>query len=85
MVHHIPERSDSGQWNLGGLRTAIESAVGLDLPIAQWAEEEGVGETEIGDRIHDAAERRLARTLRPRQLPPRTTAKAVWSVDPFRT
>ena len=32
----------------------------LDLPLAEWAKEEGIGSDEIGDRITDAADRKMA-------------------------
>ena len=35
---------------------ALQEMLSLDLPIAEWAKEEGIGEEEIAERVHKAAD-----------------------------
>src|SRR5262249_48775343 len=43
----IPEKSYAEQWDIPTLKQAMHDIFGLDLPLAEWAAEEGIGETEI--------------------------------------
>ena len=56
----IPERAYPEQWNVESLREEAMRTLGLDLPIADWAKEEGIADAEIRDRLNDAASRRMA-------------------------
>ena len=47
----IPEKSYPEQWDLAGLKDQVSSIFGLDLPVADWADEEGIGEVEIHERL----------------------------------
>ncbi|MDJ0920224.1 MAG: preprotein translocase subunit SecA [Henriciella sp.] len=53
---HIPEKAHAELWDTDGLRTRCGEMLGLDLPIADWANEEGVANEEIAERIVTAAE-----------------------------
>ncbi|MBM3570104.1 MAG: preprotein translocase subunit SecA [Alphaproteobacteria bacterium] len=57
---HIPEKAYAEQWRAAELKTEIERLFGLDLPIEDWAKEEGIAETEIVRRVKDAVDRRMA-------------------------
>jgi preprotein translocase subunit SecA len=56
----IPEKAYAEQWDTPGLHEEILRLFGLDLPVADWAAEEGIAETEIETRILDAVERKMA-------------------------
>jgi preprotein translocase subunit SecA len=54
---NIPENSYAEQWNISGLHEEARRVLALDLPVAEWAKEEGVGGAEIEERVrslHDA-------------------------------
>ena len=46
VTKHIPEKSYAEQWDIGGLKEAMQDIFGLDLPLADWAAEEGIGDAE---------------------------------------
>src|SRR5262249_14379270 len=48
------------QWDMAGLHAECSSVLALDLPVAEWGREEGVGRAEIGARIAAAADRKMA-------------------------
>jgi preprotein translocase subunit SecA len=54
----IPERAYPEQWDVAGLSEAVRSQLNLDLPIAEWAKEEGIADEEITERIKNAADDR---------------------------
>ncbi|MEL6289801.1 MAG: SEC-C metal-binding domain-containing protein, partial [Pseudomonadota bacterium] len=58
---HIPPNSYAEQWDAEGLESSIEEIFGLDLPVRKWADEEGIAEEQIEERITEAVERRLAK------------------------
>ena len=52
---HVPENAYAEQWDLDGLKEAVTNIFGLDLPIHDWAGEEGIADEEIAERISKAA------------------------------
>jgi preprotein translocase subunit SecA len=60
MARCIPSNAYHEQWNTGLLHEEVRRIFGLDLPIADWAKEEGIAEEEISERISDAVERKMA-------------------------
>ncbi|HEY1433187.1 MAG TPA: preprotein translocase subunit SecA [Stellaceae bacterium] len=56
----IPENSLAEQWHIPALHAECLRLLALDLPLAEWAKEEGIGSDEIRDRITDAADRKMA-------------------------
>ncbi len=56
----IPEKAYSEQWDTDALHEEVLRIIGLDLPVADWAKEEGIAEEEIRERLTDAANRRMA-------------------------
>ncbi|MCR6629265.1 MAG: preprotein translocase subunit SecA [Magnetospirillum sp.] len=56
----IPERAYADQWDVAGLHEEVVRVFNLDLPIAEWAKEEGIADQEIKHRITDAADRKMA-------------------------
>jgi preprotein translocase subunit SecA len=60
VTRHLPPKAYAEQWNVEGLTEEVKDVLGLDLPIAQWAAEEGIGNEEILERVSKAAEARAA-------------------------
>ena len=52
---HIPPKSYPDQWDLDGLKGALRDGMNLDLPVNDWANEEGVDDELLTQRIEDAA------------------------------
>ena len=48
---HIPEKAYPEQWDLDGMHDSCRRLLGIDLPIKDWAKEEGIADEEIRDRI----------------------------------
>ncbi|MBB3976715.1 preprotein translocase subunit SecA [Rhizobium azooxidifex] len=57
---HIPENAYAEQWNVAGLQTGVAEQLNLDLPIEQWAAEEGIDEADILERVKVAADQAAA-------------------------
>jgi len=57
---HIPERAYAEQWDAPGLQEEVTKVFALELPVVQWAKEEGIADEEIRERIMDAVKRRAA-------------------------
>jgi preprotein translocase subunit SecA len=53
---HIPEKAYAEQWDAKGLQEAVANLFALDLPITTWAEEEGIADEEIEERLLKAAD-----------------------------
>jgi len=56
----IPEKSYAEQWDVETLTQAMKDVFGLDLPLAEWAAEEGIGEAEFHERLIKAADEKAA-------------------------
>ncbi len=52
----IPENAYPEQWDLAGLRAEVAQYLNLDLPVEEWAKEEGIAEDDIRQRLTEAAE-----------------------------
>ncbi|MGM0433368.1 MAG: preprotein translocase subunit SecA [Pseudomonadota bacterium] len=48
---HIPPQSMPEQWDIPGLEQQLESELGLQLPVRDWLEEEGMYEEKLRQRI----------------------------------
>jgi len=57
---HIPERAYAEQWDAPGLHEEILRIFGVDLPIVEWAKEEGIADEEVRERIHAAVDKKAA-------------------------
>jgi preprotein translocase subunit SecA len=56
----IPEGVYAEQWKIGELKEEVQRIFGLDLPVDDWAKEEGIADEEIKVRLNDAVERVFA-------------------------
>jgi len=57
---HIPESAMPEQWTLDGLQNDCKRMFAMDLPVSEWAAEEGIAEQEICERICDALDTKMA-------------------------
>jgi len=53
---HIPEKAYAEQWDTKSLNEAINGIFGVDLPISEWANEEGIADQEIEERVLKAVD-----------------------------
>jgi len=51
----IPENAYPEQWDLAGLDNKVREILGLELPVVDWAREEGIDETQVRERLEKAA------------------------------
>jgi preprotein translocase subunit SecA len=58
---NIPEKSYAEQWDIASLREGMQGIFDLDLPLADWAKEEGLGENELHERLIKAADEKAAK------------------------
>jgi preprotein translocase subunit SecA len=56
---HIPANSYAEQWNVQGLHEEALRIFALDLPIPDWAKEEGIAEQEIRERLTEAVRKKM--------------------------
>ncbi|MBB5220720.1 preprotein translocase subunit SecA [Amaricoccus macauensis] len=60
VAEHVPARAYADQWDIDGLTTRGREIFGLDLPFREWADEEGVDDTDIRERTNEAVDRLMA-------------------------
>jgi preprotein translocase subunit SecA len=56
----IPENAYPDQWNVEALQKQVHEQLGLDLPVAEWAREEGIDEVSVRERLQTAADQAAA-------------------------
>ncbi len=56
VARHIPEEAYPEQWDTAGLKQEVIQHLNLDLPIEDWAKEEGIADSEIRERIRKLAD-----------------------------
>ncbi len=57
---HVPQRSFADQWDTQGLEKELFRVFGLEIPVAEWAKEEGIADEEIRERIATMADEQMA-------------------------
>ena len=57
---HMPARSYADQWETEELQSRVREMMSLDVPVAEWAAEEGVDDAEIRERLEKAADALMA-------------------------
>jgi len=60
---HLPPKAYAEQWDMVGLKEQCERLLGLDLPLEEWADEEGIANEEIETRIQTIAAQKMAERL----------------------
>ena len=57
----IPDKSYAEQWDMATLQQSMHDIFAIDVPLSEWAAEEGIGEAEIHERLIKAADERFAK------------------------
>ncbi len=60
VAKHVPEHAYPEQWDVAGLREELKRVLGLDLPVDEWAREEGIADEEIFSRVERRADEHMA-------------------------
>jgi preprotein translocase subunit SecA len=60
VTRHLPPKAYAEQWDIEGLDVHVQEYLGLQLPVRDWAAEDGIANEEIEERIVAAAEARAA-------------------------
>ncbi|SHO65976.1 protein translocase subunit secA [Pseudoxanthobacter soli DSM 19599] len=63
VAKHIPERAYPEQWNSQDLQDDVRVYFNLDLPVVEWAREEGIADQEVRERLKTAADEAAARKV----------------------
>jgi len=56
----IPENAYPEQWNVVGLEEALKNVLSLELPVKDWAKEEGIAGEEMRERVERRADEWMA-------------------------
>ncbi|MCF2871434.1 preprotein translocase subunit SecA [Octadecabacter sp. G9-8] len=57
---HIPAKSYADQWDTEGLYAQVIAQLGIDVPVIEWAAEEGVDDDDLRERLEEAADKHMA-------------------------
>jgi preprotein translocase subunit SecA len=60
VAKHIPEQAYAEQWDVAGLKEELKRVLDLDLPVDEWAKEEGIANEEMLSRIEQRADEHMA-------------------------
>jgi len=60
VARHLPPKAFAEQWDVEGLDAHVREYLGLELPLKEWAAEEGIANEEIEERLNAAADERAA-------------------------
>ncbi len=57
---YMPPKTYADQWDTDGLHAAVVEKLNMDVPVQDWAAEEGVDDDEIRERLINAADEMMA-------------------------
>ena len=60
VAEHMPPRSYADQWTIEELYAEVLQNLGFDAPVIAWAQEEGVDDEAMRQRLEDASDKRMA-------------------------
>jgi preprotein translocase subunit SecA len=60
VTKHVPENQYAEQWDVAGLHEELKRVLDLDLPVQEWAKEEGIADEELLNRIEQKADEHMA-------------------------
>ena len=60
VAKHVPENAYPEQWKTAALKEDLTRILGLDLPVDEWAKEEGIADEELLSRIERRADEHMA-------------------------
>ena len=61
MVQFMPSKSYADQWDTEGLQAAVVEQLGFEVPVSDWAAEEGVDDEEICIKLENASDAFMAK------------------------
>ncbi|MBE1284516.1 MAG: preprotein translocase subunit SecA [Rhodobacteraceae bacterium] len=59
--HYMPPKTYADQWDTEGLYAQVIEKLGVDVPVMEWAAEEGVDDEEIRERLVKASDELMAK------------------------
>jgi preprotein translocase subunit SecA len=60
VAKHVPEHAYAEQWDVAGLREELKRVLDIDLPVDEWAKEEGIADEELLARIEKRVDEHMA-------------------------
>jgi preprotein translocase subunit SecA len=60
VAKHVPENAYPEQWDTPGLKDELNRVLGLELPVDEWAKEEGIADEELLHRVERRADEHMA-------------------------
>ncbi len=60
VAKHVPEHAYAEQWDVAGLKDELKRVLDLDLPVDEWAKEEGIADEEMLARIEKRVDEVMA-------------------------
>ena len=60
VAKHVPENAYPEQWDTPGLKEELKRVLSLDLPVDEWAKEEGIADEEMFARVERRADEHMA-------------------------
>jgi preprotein translocase subunit SecA len=60
VTKHVPPNAYAEQWDTAGLKEELDRVLGLNLPVDEWAKEEGIADEELLARIERRADEHMA-------------------------
>ena len=57
---YMPPNTYAEQWDTAGLKEAVAEQLNLDVPVDEWAAEEGVDDEQVRDRLVEASDKLMA-------------------------
>ena len=60
VAKHVPEHAYAEQWDVAGLKEELKRVLDVDLPVEEWAKEEGIADEELLTRIEQRVDEHMA-------------------------
>jgi preprotein translocase subunit SecA len=60
VTKHVPEHAYAEQWDTAGLKEELKRVLDVDLPVDEWAKEEGIADEELLTRIEGRVDEHMA-------------------------
>src|SRR5712691_5886276 len=60
VTKHVPEHAYAEQWDVSGLKEELKRVLDIDLPVDEWAKEEGIADEELLSRIEQRVDEHMA-------------------------
>jgi preprotein translocase subunit SecA len=60
VTKHVPEHAYAEQWDTAGLKEELKRVLDIDLPVDEWAKEEGIADEELLTRIEGRVDEHMA-------------------------